>query len=121
MTTWLFDAPPDPSGPSDVLDITMRFEGDVTVCTLTGPLCAYTAPSLQEWLRQLHENGRHKVIIEAEAVVSLSSDGVDVLVAHADRCRRVGGGLQVRGPSPAAQRVFVICEADHLIEGTQQG
>jgi anti-anti-sigma factor len=116
MTTWLFDAPPDTSGPCDVLDITVRFEGGVTVFVLTGPLCAFTAPSLDEWLRQLGENGRHKVIIDARAIASLSSDGVDVLVEHADRCRRAGGDLQVRAPSTVARRVLDLCDAEHLVE-----
>jgi anti-anti-sigma factor len=117
MTTWLFDAPPDPSGPRDALDITLRFDGEVTMCALTGPLCAYTAPSLDEWLRQLEANGRHKVIIDARAIASLSSDGVDVLVEHAERCRRAGGVLQVRAPSTVARRVLALGDAEHLVEG----
>lgn len=122
MTTWLFDVPPDPSGAREVLDITLRFDGDVTVCALTGPLCAFTAPSLGEWLRQLDENGRHKVIVDARDVASMSSDGVDVLVEHAERCRRAGGDLQVRSPSTVARRVLDLCDAEHLVgAGDDQG
>jgi anti-anti-sigma factor len=116
MTTWLFDAPPEPSGARDVLDITLRFDGDVTVCVLAGPLCAFTAPSLDEWLGQLDENGRHKVIVDARGIAALSSDGVDVLVEHAERCRRAGGGLQVREPSRVARQVLDLCDAEHLVE-----
>lgn len=117
MTTWLFDPSHDPAA-AEVLDITLRFEGDVTLCVLDGPLCAYTAPTLDDWLSQLHENDRIRVIVDASHVASLSTDGVDVLVDHADRCRLAGGRLQVRAPSSAARRVLRLCDAQHLVEDT---
>lgn len=116
MTTWLFDPTTDGPRPRDVLQITMRFQGDVTVCVLDGPLCAYTAPALHDWLGQLQRNDRHRVIVDAGALDALSGDGVDVLVHHAERCRAAGGALKVRGPSAAARRVLALCDADHLVE-----
>lgn len=116
MTTWLFE--PATGGPAarDVLEITLRFEGDVTVCVLDGPLCAYTAPTLDSWLDQLNENGRNRVIVDAANVGSISGDGVDVLADHAQRLRTAGGALQVRSPSVVARRVLALCDADDLIE-----
>ena len=118
MTTWLFDPSTDDASARDVLDITMRFEGDVTLCVLDGPVCAYTAPSLDEWLAQLHDNGRHRVIVDASHVGSLSTDAVEVLVDHARRCEDAGGQLQVRSPSSGAERVLQLCDALHLVERT---
>lgn len=117
MTSWLFEPGTDGAGPRDVLDITMRFEGGVTVCSLTGPLCAYTAPTLHRWLRQLEDNDRHRIIVDARELDALSGDGVDVLLHHAARCRAAGGALQLRGPSAVARRVLELCDAAHLVEG----
>lgn len=117
MTTWLFEPATEGAGPRDVLDITMRFEGEVTVCALAGPLCAYTAPTLHQWLRQLEENDRVRIVVDASRLDALSGDGVDVLLRHAGRCRSAGGALQLRGPSAVARRVLDLCDAAHLVEG----
>ena len=116
MTTWLFEPTVDGGDATDVLEITLRFEGEMTVCVLDGPVCAYTAPVLDGWLEQLWTNDRHRVIVDASDVDSLSSDGVEVITAHAARLRASGGHLQVRSPSTAARRVLELCQADHLVE-----
>lgn len=120
MTTWLFEPTVDGGGATDVLEITLRFEGEVTVCVLDGPVCAYTAPVLDGWLEQLWANDRHRVIVDATEVESLSSDGVEVITAHAARLRAAGGHLQVRSPSTAARRVLELCQAGHLVEGADR-
>lgn len=116
MTTWLFEPGILGATPSDVLEITLRFEGEVTVCVLDGPLCAYTAPTLESWLGQLSINGRDRVIVDAADVETMSSDGVEVLAAHAARLRATGGALQIRSPSDTARRVFELCGASHLLQ-----
>lgn len=121
MTTWLFEPGIDGATATDVLEITLRFEGDLTICVLDGPLCAYTAPTLDTWLGQLQANGRHRVIIDAADVDSMSSDGVEVLAAHAARLRASGGVLQIRSPSVVARRVFELCGAGHLVQGEPAG
>lgn len=116
MTTWLFEPTIQGGGATDVLEITLRFEGDVTVCVLDGPLCAYTAPVLDGWLGQLRANGRDRVVVDAREVDSLSNDGVEVIRAHAARLRAAGGHLLVRAPSAPARRVLEQCRAEHLVE-----
>jgi anti-anti-sigma factor len=117
MTTYLFEPAVEGAEARDVLEITLRFEGPVTVCVLDGPLCAYTAPVLDGWLGQLRANGRHRVVVDASGLDSLSSAGVEVIAAHAARLRVAGGHLQVRRPSPVARRVLDLCEVGHLVEG----
>jgi anti-anti-sigma factor len=116
MTTWLFEPATDEPSPGEVLDIALRFEGEVTACVLTGRLCAYTAPTLDAWLGQLHEHGRLRVVVDASELRSLSGDGVDVLAEHARRFRAAGGALHVRSPSKAARRVLELCDAEHLLD-----
>lgn len=116
MTTWLFEPTVTDPTPGDVLDVAFRFEGNVTVCALAGRLCAYTAPTLDAWLLQLLENDRRTVVVDGSGLASLSSDGVDVLVANAERFRSAGGRILVRSLSPAARRVLEICGSDDLVE-----
>lgn len=116
MTAWLFDAPVE-RRPAQALDITMRFEGDVTVCALAGPLCAYTAPTLDAWLGQLRGNGRTCVIVDLASLASLSGDGADVLRDHAAGFSEAGGTLRVRAASAASAQVLRLCDAEHLLEG----
>ncbi len=116
MTTWLFEPAVEGAQATDALEVTLRFEGELTVCVLSGPLRAHTAPVLDGWLGQLRANGRHRVIIDASEVDSLSSDGVEVIRAHAARLRATDGHLQVRSPSEVARQVLELCQAGHLVE-----
>ncbi|HAS09397.1 MAG TPA: hypothetical protein DCS55_02590 [Acidimicrobiaceae bacterium] len=118
MTTWLFEPTVDGRDATDALEITLRFEGEVTVCVLDGPVRADTAPVLDGWLEQLWTNDRHRVIVDASAVDSLSTAGVEVITAHAARLRAAGGHLQVRSPSASARRVLDLSQAGHLVEDT---
>ena len=117
MTTWLFEPATGRPDERDVLEITLRFDGDVTVCVLDGPLCAYTAPALDGWLEQLHDNDLRQVIVDAAGVASMSSDGVSVLAEHAARFQVAGGALRVRNASSVAHQVLELCGARHLVEG----
>ncbi len=74
-----------------------------------------TAPALDGWLEQLHDNGRSRVIVDAAGVASMSSDGVAVLAEHAARFRVGGGGLRVRNASRVAHQVLELCGARHLV------
>ncbi|HEX4901404.1 MAG TPA: STAS domain-containing protein [Acidimicrobiales bacterium] len=116
MTTWLFEPTVGETAPGDFLEVTMRFEGDVTVCLLSGRLCAYTAPTLDAWLVQLHDHDRCTVVVDGQDLGSISSDGAGVLVDHAARFRAAGGRLLVRAPSNPARRVLELCGAGDLLE-----
>lgn len=120
MTTWLFEPGVAGDTARDILEITLRFEGEVTVCVLDGPVCAYTAPTLDSWLGQLRANGRRRVVVDAAEVDSLSSDGVEVIAAHAARLRADGGALQVRAPSAPARKILELCGAGHLLHDAPQ-
>lgn len=121
MSAGLVDAQVDGGDERVRLDITIRFEDELTICVLTGPLCAYTAPVLDGWLEQLRTNGQDKLVVDAAEVETLSSHGVGVLAAHAARLRAGGGRLHVRAPSTSALRVLDLCDAGHLVEGAGEG
>lgn len=118
MTTWIFPAPSgdiDGQQPaSDVLSITLEMHEANTVLLLDGPVCAYTAPHLDAELHQIEAVDRHRIVIDARRVRTMSSDGLRVLVEHAERCEAAGGELVLRNPSPVTARVLEICGLDGL-------
>jgi anti-anti-sigma factor len=127
MTSWIFPVPPDdpadgrPSSPpqaSEVLAVTFQMHEANTVVILDGPVCAHTAPHLDAELRQIEAVDRHRLVIDARGVPTLSSHGVEVLVDHASRCAAAGGELVVRDPSPITRRVLEICALADLAEGS---
>lgn len=118
MTSWIFPAPSgdsdgDPSA-ADTLAITLEMHDANTVLILEGPVCAYTAPHLDAELRQIEAVDRHRLIVDASRVHTMSTDGVDVLVEHAARCEAAGGELVLRDPSPVTKRVLALCGLDRL-------
>ena len=121
MTTWLFEPGIVGAEASDALDLTLRFEGDVTVCVLDGHLDTHTVATLDSWLEQLHVNGRHRVAVDVAAVDTTSIEGIGVLAAHAARLRAAGGVLQIRSPSVPVRRVFDRCGAGHLLQDGPEG
>lgn len=119
MTSWIFSPRPDPDDdrrrPFDVLSVTLEMQDELTVVRLDGPVCAFTAPYLDDQLRQVEQAGRHRLVIDIGHVRPLCAAGLEVLVDHADRCTAKGGELAVRDPNPGAARVLSVCELEHLI------
>lgn len=120
MTSWIFPASNgDVDGqtvPSDFLSITLEMRGASTVVVLDGVVCAFTSSHLDAELHKIEALDRHRLVIDAHAVRTMSSDGLAVLVDHAERCARAGGELVVRGPSPVTRRVLSVCHLERLID-----
>ena len=100
--------------PRDVLSVRATVDHDVAVVELDGPVCAYTAGHLDAELTKLAAAGQHHVVIDARNVRPLCLDGIDVLLAHEQRCAAEGGDLVVRDLRPAARRVLDVLSLQHL-------
>ncbi len=122
MTSWIFPATTgteaEQVSPVDVLTVDLEMHDRTTVVTLSGPVCAYTAPHLDAELQRIEDVDRHCIVIDARAVHTMSTDGLEVLVDHAERCRRSGGSLVIRAASPVTRRVLAICHLQDLLEPT---
>ncbi len=120
MTSWIFPAETGDDAehvaPTDVLRIDIEMHERTTIVSLAGPVCAYTAPHLDAELARIEAADRHRVVVDARTVHTMSTDGLAVLVDHAERCRRSGGSLVIRHASPAARRVLSICQLQALVE-----
>ena len=73
------------------LTLRRRDEGEHTVVEAAGELDLYTAPRLRELLLALDAEGRHRVVVDLEALSFIDSTGLGVLV----------GGLE---PDPRGRR-----------------
>lgn len=120
MTSWIFPASSADGQPSpaDHLSITLEMHGATTIVVLEGVVCAYTSPHLDGELRNIEAVDRHRIVVDARAVRTMSSDGLAVLLEHADRCAEAGGELVIREPSPVTQRVLSVCDLEELMEPT---
>jgi anti-sigma B factor antagonist len=85
-----------------------RASADVVV-RVGGELDGYTAPVLAERLTDvIVEQGNLAVTIDLAAVSFLDSAGTAVLLSAHHAIRRQGGGLVLRNPSRAVQKVLAI-------------
>ena len=121
MTTWLFEPTTDGAAHPDALDITLRFDGAVTVCVLDGLLCASTAHALDGWLDQLTEQRPPPGDVDLHQVSALSTDGVDVLVHDAEELRRGRRGPPGPERVPGGEGVCSAhCDAEELVEADSE-
>jgi len=118
MTSWIFPVPSEDGtpGPADFLTTTLEMHGATTIVGLDGVVCAYTSPHLDAELRNIGAMDRHRLIVDARAVRTISSDGLAVLLDHADRCAAAGGELVIREPSPVTRRVLEVCDLEQLMD-----
>ncbi len=68
-------------------------EGGSTVVEAAGELDVYTAPRLRELLLAVQAEGRHRLVVDLEAVTFIDSTGLGVLVGALGRARDAGGDL----------------------------
>lgn len=117
MTTWVFPAADesDDRHPSDSLSVTIEMRDDVTVVGLDGPVCVFTAPHLDAELDRVQAAGRNRLLVDTSRIRTMSTDGLDVLVRHAQRCAADGGDLLLRDPSPVTRRVVDVCGLNSLL------
>lgn len=106
---------PDRPAPRDVLTVRSTTEDHVAMVELDGPVCAFTADHLDAELSRLQASGTHRLVIDARNVRPLCLDGIDVLVAHEERCAARGGGLVLRHLRPGAQRVLDVLQLQRLM------
>lgn len=90
------------------LTLRRRDEGEHTVVEAAGELDVYTAPRLRELLLALDAEGRHRVVVDLEALSFIDSTGLGVLVGGLGRTREAGGDLALVCANERVLRPFQI-------------
>lgn len=83
-------------------------KGAVQVCKVTGLLTSHEAPKLEAELWQKLEEGEKNFIFDFSDVISMSSQGVDLLYSFCVACRDLGGDLLIEKPTPMVKEVINV-------------
>lgn len=86
-----------------------------SVVEVTGEVDVYTAPSLDEELSRLIEEGRVNLVVDLSKVEFLDSTGLGVLVKALKRTREHGGSLAVVATADRITKVFRITGLDAVM------
>ncbi|MFG1926843.1 anti-sigma factor antagonist [Cryptosporangium sp. NPDC048952] len=105
-------AAPEPRRPRRVtcgsLVAEIRFDQDVTVCTLTGELDMLASPRLRDELLSLVDAGRKYIVLEVSAVRFFDSTGLGVLLLVRRRLQDKGGAIALAGAQPLLIRLLTL-------------
>src|SRR5438270_13156508 len=88
------------------LDVTER--NGYAVLAVRGEVDVYTAPRFRERLIELVSEGKHKIVVDLEAVDFLDSTGLGVLVGGLKRLRSHDGDLSLVCTQSRILKVFEI-------------
>lgn len=98
------------------MEYQIRTEGSVSILELYGDLDVNSAPTLQEALQQLMDDGKRLVVLDLEAVPFMDSSGLGVLVAAHRRLTAAGGRIALANAVPALRKVFKLTRTNRLFQ-----
>jgi anti-anti-sigma factor len=84
-------------------------ERDCVRVAPTGELDIATAGDLDAKLRELHDAGFVRIVLDLRELEFIGSAGVRLLVVHNDLARRDGREFTLIAGPPAVQRVIELC------------
>lgn len=92
-----------------------RTVGTSTVVQPTGRLNMVAAPRLREQLRDLVENGSHRLVVDLSTTEFIDSSGLGALVSGLKAARQAGGDLRIARPTPTVLNVFKLTNLDRVL------
>jgi anti-sigma B factor antagonist len=92
----------------------MRIEDSWAVVEVGGEVDAHTAPRLREGLRELLDQGRYRIIVDAERVEFMDSTALGVLVSGMKRATDHEGTLALVCTRPNLTRLLDITGLDKV-------
>ncbi len=90
------------------MEITIKEVDDVNVLSFEGNLDTNTAPQAHAQIDQLIDGGSHKILINFDDLNYISSAGLRVLLATAQKLQAASGNLKICGLNQTVQEVFDI-------------
>ena len=88
-------------------EITVRTSDDIHILEIKGELDAHTAPSLENEITGLIENGRHQIIVNFSELNYISSAGLGVFMAYIEVVRDLGGDIKFSNMQP---NIYNVCD-----------
>jgi anti-anti-sigma factor len=97
------------------MNITQTVVEDVLQITVSGRLDGYWADYLDRVLGDALREGHHRVTVDCDGLVFLSSAGIAILVKFHKELKRISGGLQVVRPSAPVRATLKMTRLDALL------
>ena len=97
------------------LQVSTREESGRTVVAAVGEVDVYTAPTLDDELTRLIDDGAASLVVDLSGVDFLDSTGLSVLVKALERLRDRGGRLDVVVTAERVAKVFRITGLDAML------
>lgn len=100
------------------MDITVRELKEVDVVTVTGRVDSNTSPKLDQTLKGLVENGRHKLILDLSGVDYMSSAGLRAMVSCLREVKKGVrmGDLRLATPSERVADVLELAGLNQVFQ-----
>jgi anti-anti-sigma factor len=97
------------------MDITQRMMDDVLEVALDGRLDGYWADYLDRVLADALRAGHHRVVVDCDRLVFLSSAGIGILMKFHKQLGAISGGLRVVRPSAPVRATLKMTRLDALL------
>ncbi|MEW5989425.1 MAG: STAS domain-containing protein [Chloroflexota bacterium] len=98
------------------MEISVQSFKRVELLSVSGRIDSGTAPQLEESLRQLTDNGRHRIVAELSGVSYMSSAGLRALVGALRECKKHGGEVVIATPSERVADVLKLAGLDAVFQ-----
>lgn len=92
-----------------------RRVGTTTVVQPTGRLNMVAAPRLREQLRDLVENGSHRLVVDLSSIDFIDSSGLGALISGLKAARQAGGDLRIAAPTKQVRSVLELTKLDRVL------
>lgn len=102
------------------LEIATKLHGADAYVILSGELCLASAARLETALAEVETSGRHKVVLDLEALSFLDVAGLRTILAAVRRARQQGICLLLVRPQQAIRRVAYLTGADAELEFVEE-
>jgi anti-sigma B factor antagonist len=97
------------------MEITHRYEGQVTIASVVGSLDALTAPDLNEFFNRRLTEGNSKLVVDLSRLEYTSSAGLRVLLSAVKEARAHGGDLRLAAAQTNVKKVFELSGFDSIM------
>ncbi len=88
-------------------EIKLRNDSDVHVLEIKGELDAHTAPTLEDEITALIDQGNHQIVVNFAGLNYISSAGLGVFMAYIEVVRDLGGDIKFSNMQP---NIYNVCD-----------
>jgi anti-sigma B factor antagonist len=100
------------------MEISTYAHEEIMVLELSGEVDAATSQDLGKTLKDMLDQGCHRIVIDISKMTFISSAGIRTLLYSHREADQLGGALRLVAPTDQVQRVFEITGVSELIKIT---